>query len=91
MLAQKNRNNKRLLAIKNINKTLVAKVIKILNIINLKNKYGQAISNDNININKNLRLTNTKKYQRCIGQIQDKVDRLNKNWIFILIVFVKYF
>lgn len=76
---------------KNINKTLIAKVVKILSIINLNNKYDQAISNNNINVIKDLRLTNTKKYWRCIGQIQDKLDRLDKNWIFVLIAFVKYF
>lgn len=51
----------------NINKTLIAKVVKILSIINLNNKYSQAISNDNINITKDLKLTDTKKYWRCIG------------------------
>lgn len=38
ILAKKNRNNKKLLIIENINKTVIAKIIKILNTINLNNK-----------------------------------------------------
>lgn len=37
-----------------------------------------------------LGLTGIKKYQKCAGQFQAKVDWLYKNWIPALRVFVKY-
>ncbi len=39
---------------------------------------------------RDLRLTSIKKYWRCAGQIQDKVDWLHKDWIPTLGAFVKY-
>lgn len=44
------------------------------NVIDYNNKYNQAISNANINIAKNLRLTSIKKYLRYIAQIQSKIN-----------------
>lgn len=38
ILAQKNKNNKRLLIIKNINKIIIIEVIKLLSIIDLNSK-----------------------------------------------------
>lgn len=66
------------------------KVAKVPNIIDLASKYSWVISNANIDAAKNLKLTGIKKYQRCVNQIQDKVDWLYKNQIPILIAFIKY-
>lgn len=40
----------------------MAEITKVLSAINLGNKYSQAISNIDIDIAKNLRLINIKKY-----------------------------
>lgn len=66
-VAEKNRENGRLLIIKNVNKTVLSKVAKILSIIDFGNMYSQAISNTNIDTTPNLGLTNIKKYQRYVG------------------------
>lgn len=47
----------------------MAKIAKLASIIDIGNKYRQAISNDNIDVARDLELTSVKKYQRCIGQI----------------------
>ena len=47
--AEKSKKNKGLLAMKNIDKTAIAKVAKVLNIIDLSNKDNYAISNADIN------------------------------------------
>lgn len=49
--------------------------------MDLNNKYIQAISNVNMDVTKNLKLTNMKKYWRCAGQIKKKVNKLYKNQI----------
>lgn len=67
VVAKRGRQNKDQLAIENLilNKTAMAKVTKMSSVIDLGNKYSQTISNTNLNITKDLRLTNIKKYQRC--------------------------
>lgn len=62
IVAEKNRKNRRLLAMENKNKSAIAKVAKISNIIYFDNKYSWAISNANINIAGNLKLTSIQKY-----------------------------
>lgn len=59
--AEKDRNNKELLAIDNVNKTTIAEVAKMSSAIDLNSKYNLTISNINININKILKLTSIKK------------------------------
>lgn len=78
-VAGKNRGNRELLAIENINITVIAEIAKVLSIINLGNKYNEAISNTDIDTAKNLGLIDIKKYWRCASQIQDKVDGLYKD------------
>ena len=78
-MVEKNRENKELLAIKNANKTIMAKVTKVLSAIDFESKYNWAISNADIDIVKNLRLIGIKKYLRCVGKIEDKVDWLHKD------------
>lgn len=68
----------------------MAEVAKVLNIINLGNKYSWAISNADINATGDLRLTGIKKYWKCAGQIQEEIDGLYKNWIPTLRAFIKY-
>lgn len=46
----------------NIDKISIAKVAKVLNVINLSSKYSWAISNIDINITRDLELTDIKKY-----------------------------
>lgn len=60
--AQKDRNNERLLVIKNIDKIRIAEIIKILNTINFNDKRNWVISNSDINTAADLKLTNIKKY-----------------------------
>lgn len=67
------------------------KVTKVLNVINLRNKYNLAIDNTGINVARDLGLIYIKKFKKCTNQIQDKVDWLYKDWIFALGIFVKYF
>lgn len=48
--------------IKNINKTVIAKIKKMSNIIYFYRKYNQTSGNNNIDLIKDIRLTNIKKY-----------------------------
>lgn len=48
--------------LKNINKILLIKIFKILSFINLDKKDIQAINNTNLDVTKDLRLANIKKY-----------------------------
>lgn len=73
-----------------VDKAVMAKVAKVANAIDIGNKYRWAISNDDIDIAGDLGQTGVKKYWRCIGQIQAKINWLNKDWIPILGVFVKH-
>lgn len=50
------------MAIGNANKIVIAKVAKILSVINFDNKYNWAINNANIDIAEDLKLTGIKKY-----------------------------
>lgn len=69
ILGKTKSDNKELLIIKNVGKITIVEIAKIFSIINNNNKHGQAISNNNINVAKNLKLTNIKKYERYINQI----------------------
>lgn len=69
VLLEKDRDNKELLAIKNVNKIAIAEVAKVSNTINLDDKYNWTISNGNIDVTEDLRLTGIKKYWRCAGRI----------------------
>lgn len=62
IFTKKSRNNKRLLAIKNKDKTLMVKVIKFISTINLDNKYNSAINNSYIDIARDLILIDIKNY-----------------------------
>ena len=81
--------NKELLAIENADKIAMAEVVKVLSTIDLRSKHSWAISNVNMDITEDLGLTGIKKYWKCAGQIQDKVDWLHKDWIPVLRAFVK--
>lgn len=60
---KKGRKNEKQLAMEYLlYKTIMAKVAKVLSVINLGVKYSQAISNTDINIARDLRLTCIKKY-----------------------------
>ncbi len=65
---------KELLAIENIEKTVIAEVAKVSSAIDLGSKHSWAISNADMDTTRNLKLTGIKKYWRHTGQIQDKVD-----------------
>lgn len=79
ILAKKDKKDKKSLAIENIDKTAKAKVAKVSNAIHLDSKYSWAISNSDMDAAKDLKLTEIKKYLKCAGQIQDKMDWLYKN------------
>ena len=78
-MLEKSGEKKELLVIENANKTAMADSLKILSAINLKNKYSWAISNVDIDAARDLRLIYMKKYGRCVGQIQDKINWLYKD------------
>lgn len=60
---EKSRKNKKKLVIENLlNKIVIAKFAKVSSIIYLDNKYSWAISSIYIDVAKNLRLTDIKKY-----------------------------
>ena len=80
-MAEKGGDNKKLLAIKNADKTAMAEVAKVLSAIDLKSKHSWAISNSDMNVARDLGLSNIKKYWRYVGQIEDKVDWLHKDSI----------
>lgn len=62
ILAKKDRKNEKLLAIKNVDKIVIAKVVEVLNAINFNYKHNWSINNSNMNAARDLRLTNIKKY-----------------------------
>lgn len=68
-IAKKDRKNRELLVIENKNKTAMVKVAKVSSVIDLGNKYSWVISNINIEIARDSRLTSIKQYWKCIGQI----------------------
>lgn len=53
----------------------------MLSSMDLNSKYIWAISNANMDVTKNLKLTNVKKYWRYDGQIKKKVNKLYRNQI----------
>lgn len=57
---------------------VIAKVTKVLSIINLGNKYIQTISDIDLDVTRDLGLLDIKKYWRYKDQIQTKVDWLLK-------------
>lgn len=66
-----------------INITILAKVAQILSSINLTGRYNQTINNIDLDIVKKLGLIRIMKYQRCIGQVEIKLDWLYDK-IFVL-------
>ena len=88
ILAKKDRDNKKVLAMENIIKIRIAEITIPLSAINFENRYSWAINNDNIDAVGDLRLTSYKKYWRCTGQIHNKVDKLEKNKILAFAAFV---
>ncbi len=68
-----------LLAMENVDKIAIAEVAKVASTIDFRSKHGWAISNADIDAAEDLGLTSIKKYWRCAGQIQDKVDLLHKD------------
>lgn len=67
-----------------------AKVAKILSLIDFNIKYMLAIKNINMDSIRDLKLTDMKKYWRCAGQIKEKVNRLYRDWIQALVLFMKH-
>lgn len=75
---ERNKENNEQLKMKNVCKTVIAKFAQVSNIIDLNSKYNWLISNTNMDTVEDLRLTDIKKYQRCAGLIQDKINWLYK-------------
>lgn len=69
IVTKKGGENKKLLAIKNVNKTTMMDIAKVLSAIDLKSKYSWAISNTNIDTTGNLGLIGIIKYWRRASQI----------------------
>lgn len=59
-ITEKHRENKELLLIKNVDKTSIAKVAKVFNVIDLKNKHSWAINNAHIDATGDWKLINIK-------------------------------
>ncbi len=74
----------------NADKTTITEIVKVSSVIDLGSKHSWAISNADIDTAEDLGLTGIKKYWRRIGQIQDEVDSLHKDWIPALGAFVKH-
>lgn len=55
--------------VEKVDKAAMAKVVKITSNIDISNKYKWAITNDDLNITRDLKLIGVKKYQRCVGKI----------------------
>lgn len=91
IIISKNQKKKNQFVIKNTNKIILAEVAKTLSLINFNSKYIQIINNIHIYIAKNFKFTSIIKYQKYTSQIKGKVNELHKNWILILIIFMKYF
>lgn len=66
--AEKDRENRRSLAIKNINKIAMVEIAKMLNVIDLNSRYMWVMNNVDIYTAIDLRLTNIKKYKRSAGK-----------------------
>ena len=62
------------MAIKNVDKTTIAKVVKVLSTVDVRSKYNRIIRNADIDTVENLGKIGIKKYCKCISQIQDKID-----------------
>lgn len=73
-MAERVGENKELLAMKNVDKSIIVEVAKVSSAINLRKKHRQAISNADMDTTEDLELIVIKKYWRYPGQIQDKVD-----------------
>lgn len=54
ILAKKSKDKERPLAIKNIDKIVIAKIIKLSSVINFNNKYSWVISNGDIDVIKKI-------------------------------------
>lgn len=72
-MPKRSKDNKKLLAIENIDKTAVAKIAKVLNVIDFDKKHKWAINNNDMDATKDLKVIGIKKYSRCTGQIQNKI------------------
>lgn len=70
---ERNRKNQGSLA-KKVDKAAMTKVAKVLRLIDMSNKYRWAISNVEMDAAKNPGLISVKKYWRCAGQVQTKVN-----------------
>ena len=64
---------------------------KMSSLISFDSKNMWAISNIDIDVARDLGLTNMKKDQRFAGQIEKEVNRLYRNWILALSTFMKLF
>lgn len=62
IISEKNRKKEENSIKKNADKITLVKVIKTSSLVDLNDRYMQAISNIDINVAKNLGLTNIKKY-----------------------------
>lgn len=71
-MAKKSGENKKPLLIENTNITTITGVAKVSNVIHLYNMYSWSISNANINITRDSKLTVIEEYQKCTIQIKDK-------------------
>ena len=69
VVVERDGKNKELLAMENIDKTVIVEVAKVLSVINLESKHSWASSNTDIDMTRDLGLINKKKYWRCTGQI----------------------
>lgn len=66
-----------------------AKMAQTSSLVNITGRYKQKINNIDLNAAKKLGLTGVKKYQRCIGQFEIKLDWLY-NQILVLAIFVRH-
>lgn len=73
----------------NIDEIALAEGTKTSSLMDFDNKYIWAISNININAARDLGLIGIKKHSKLASQIKNKVNGLYRDWISVLVAFVK--
>ncbi len=67
----------------------LVEVARVSSLVDLDKRYNWAMSNADLDVAKELRLTGVKKYWRCTDQVEMKLDWLH-DWISVLATFVRH-
>ncbi|WP_375449299.1 hypothetical protein [uncultured Nostoc sp.] len=91
IISKKALENEGQLVVRNVDKIALAEVGKTLSLMDLDGKYMWAISNVDIDVARDLELTDIKKHWRLAVQIEREVNGLYRNWMLALAAFLKHF